>query len=576
VSQKANDDQDSIFINEVGQGNSQTGQTNSEAQTSLTTSITTPSTTTNAFIAAEKNSNNNQNIMRLLEEGEKINHIYRCARVQGLDTTEGVFLFGREHFYVLDGYTLVSTKDIVDIDSLKPSSYEPLIPKCGGSTSTTSSSSQSPSATIEKACSKFAYEDIKEVHKRRYLLQEISMEIFSKDGRNYLLVFPRKCRDKVYDRLIALTPDLNDSAAQSIAGQRRSINIEQNSSIFNALIGEKSVVQRWERGEISNFQYLMFLNTLAGRSYNDLMQYPVFPWILADYESPELDLNSPSVFRDLSKPMGAQTPDRLRQFEKRYVEWEDPTGETPPYHYGTHYSSAMIIASYLLRIEPFTQIFLRLQGGHFDLADRMFHSVKDSWFSASKNNMADVKELIPEFFYLPEFLVNANKFDLGRKQSGVVLDDVVLPTWAKNDPREFIRIHRMALESDYVSAHINQWIDLIFGYKQQGQPAVESANVFHHLFYEGAVNIDEIDDPLKRNAIIGFINNFGQIPKQLFKRPHPCKKLSAHLLYGFMGLGSTAANLVSIGTNQQDEKQIHSSNVPIGQASMAASVPGGI
>lgn len=41
----------------------------------------------------------------------------------------------------------------------------------------------------------------------------------------------------------------------------------------------------FQDGEISNFQYLMHLNTLAGRSYNDLMQYPVFPWVLADYES---------------------------------------------------------------------------------------------------------------------------------------------------------------------------------------------------------------------------------------------------------------------------------------------------
>ena len=40
-----------------------------------------------------------------------------------------------------------------------------------------------------------------------------------------------------------------------------------------------------QRGEISNFEYLMCLNTLAGRSYNDLMQYPVFPWVVADYES---------------------------------------------------------------------------------------------------------------------------------------------------------------------------------------------------------------------------------------------------------------------------------------------------
>ena len=46
--------------------------------------------------------------MRLLENGEKISHMFRCARVQGLDTAEGLLLFGREHFYILDGFTLVS------------------------------------------------------------------------------------------------------------------------------------------------------------------------------------------------------------------------------------------------------------------------------------------------------------------------------------------------------------------------------------------------------------------------------------------------------------------------------------
>ena len=32
------------------------------------------------------------------------------------------------------------------------------------------------------------------------------------------------------------------------------------------------MTQRWENGELTNFQYLMHLNTLAGRSYNDLNQ----------------------------------------------------------------------------------------------------------------------------------------------------------------------------------------------------------------------------------------------------------------------------------------------------------------
>lgn len=44
----------------------------------------------------------------------------------------------------------------------------------------------------------------------------------------------------------------------------------------------------------------------------------------------------------------------------------------------------------------------------------MFHSIPEAWKSASESNMADVKELIPEFFYLPEFLSNSNCFDLGK------------------------------------------------------------------------------------------------------------------------------------------------------------------
>lgn len=86
-------------------------------------------------------------------------------------------------------------------------------------------------------------------------------------------------------------------------------------------IGQQSLVERWQRGEISNFNYLMQLNTIAGRTYNDLSQYPIFPWILKDYDSEVLDLTNPEAFRVLSKPMGAQTPERLTQFLKRaYLE----------------------------------------------------------------------------------------------------------------------------------------------------------------------------------------------------------------------------------------------------------------
>lgn len=466
--------------------------------------------------ARESENVDSLSVLRLLEKNERISHMFRCSRVQGLDTYEGLLLFGREHFYLIDGFTLLKTREIKDIDSLPPDAHDPIIPN----------STPNILAHSKKTCAKFSFESVVEVHKRRYLLQPIALEIFSSDGRNTLIVFPRNIRNKVYSRLMAVSTQLTNNAQDSLAGQKSNVSVEGGSGLLSNLIGETSVTQRWVRGELSNFQYLMNLNTIAGRSYNDLMQYPIFPWILADYSSDYLDLTKPSTFRDLSRPVGAQTKERLEQFKRRYADWDDT--ETPPYHYGTFYSSAMIVASFMVRMEPFTQHFLRLQGGHFDLADRMFHSIHDSWLSASKHNMADIKELVPEFFYLPEFLKNENKYDLGLKQNGMKLDDVILPPWAKDDPREFIRLHRCALESDYVSAHLHEWIDLIFGYKQQGQAAADAVNVFHHLFYEGNVDIYNTEiDPIKKNAVIGFINNFGQVPKQLFKKPHPVRKVTS-------------------------------------------------
>lgn len=41
----------------------------------------------------------------------------------------------------------------------------------------------------------------------------------------------------------------------------------------------------------------------------------------------ELDLTNPKTFRNLAKPMGAQTEDRLAQYKKRYKDWEDPNGK---------------------------------------------------------------------------------------------------------------------------------------------------------------------------------------------------------------------------------------------------------
>ncbi|NXH65683.1 NBEL1 protein, partial [Hydrobates tethys] len=274
------------------------------------------------------------------------------------------------------------------------------------------------------------------------------------------------------------------------------------------------VLQKWVNREISNFDYLIQLNTMAGRTYNDLAQYPVFPWILRDYTSEELDLNNPAVFRDLSKPIGVVNEKNAKAVKEKYENFEDPLGIIDKFHYGTHYSNAAGVMHYLIRVEPFTTLHIQLQSGRFDCADRQFHSIPATW-QALMDNPNDVKELTPEFFYFPEFLENQNGFNLGQLQiSKEVVNDVVLPKWA-HSPEDFIYKHRKALESEYVSAHLHEWIDLIFGYKQRGPAAVEALNVFYYCTYEGAVDLDALTDEKERKALEGMINNFGQAPCQL-------------------------------------------------------------
>ncbi|VVB06449.1 unnamed protein product [Arabis nemorensis] len=338
-----------------------------------------------------------------------------------------------------------------------------------------------------------------QIYTRRYLLRKSALELFMVDRSNFFFDFGNNegrinaCRAIVQAR----PPHLNKIY---LATQRP----EQ-------LLRRSKLTDRWARWEISNFEYLMQLNTLAGRSYNDITQYPVFPWILCDYISEVLDLSNPSNYRDLSKPIGALNPERLKKFQERYSSFEDPI--IPKFHYDSHYSSAGAMLHYLARVEPFTSLSIQLQGGKFDRANRMFSDIAATWKGVLQD-MNNVKELVPELFYLPEMLTSENSIQLGEK-----LDPVKLPPWAKT-PIDFVHKQRMALESEHVSAHLHEWIDLIFGYKQRGKEAIQANNVFFYTTYEGTVNIDKITDPVKQRATQDQIVNFGQTPSQLLTVPH--------------------------------------------------------
>ena len=111
---------------------------------------------------------------------------------------------------------------------------------------------------------------------------------------------------------------------------------------------------------------------------------------------------------------------------------------------------------------------MTLQSGKFDCADRVFSSYHGSWINATISP-TDIRELIPEIYLLPEMFINTNHYDFGLTQEKQRICNVQLPNWADHNPYYFCKILRKALESPYVTKKINNWIDLIYGYKQKGK-----------------------------------------------------------------------------------------------------------
>jgi hypothetical protein len=383
------------------------------------------------------------------------------------------------------------------------------------------------------ACQQFptttwAAADIWNVAHRYYQLRFVAIEIFTTSRKAILFnLFDRKTATKFQQilRRIVKPPYMTP-----YFGKRPSTIISRATAPGSLL----NITTAWTNREISNFDYLMRLNSIAGRTFNDIGQYPIFPWVVADYSSFELNLKDPRSFRDLRWPMGAQDPKQREMIyakyddlKSAYVAGEDDPTMMPPFHYGTHYSVAGFVLWFLMRVEPYTSLHVQLQDGRIDRPDRLFYSLEAA-FKGCTTNPSDVKELVPELYYNPDVLQNINGVDFGVTQNNKKVGDIILPNWAK-DADDFINKHREALESEYVSLQLHHWIDLIFGYKQRpphldgDEAAVTYCNVYYHLTYENAVDLEALRANNRElyQQYVCQISEFGQIPCQLFRKPHP-------------------------------------------------------
>ncbi|OMJ72146.1 hypothetical protein SteCoe_29484 [Stentor coeruleus] len=344
--------------------------------------------------------------------------------------------------------------------------------------------------------------EILEILSRRFIHKNSAFEVFLKNGKScFFNVFTDEAQSKAF----------------SLLKQWKNVLIYDEIPLH--LISEYT--NNWSIGKISTLEYLLALNKYAGRSFNDISQYPVFPWVIKDFSSSEINVDNPKIYRDFAYSIGSQDANKRAQLKQKCSMLDEDFGI---YHYGQHYSNPGIVLYYFIRLEPYTTQSKILQEGHFDNADRTFFSMQIAWESTQIGS-GDTKELIPELFYFPYIFENINTISIGINQRfNRDSAKFILPEWAENS-WDFIRKHRKCLESTYTNNNIHMWIDLIFGYKQMGDQAESCYNLFHPITYSTFyTKYIESYDIKEYPCVIDQAYHFGQTPQQIFKKPHPKRK----------------------------------------------------
>jgi hypothetical protein len=328
-----------------------------------------------------------------------------------------------------------------------------------------------------------------------------SIEIFIKSNKSYSFAFDesvqRKFIAKLNERDI-IAPERSPSgkfhffrALQGICG-----GVIQTVSV--AMLLEKLELTRlWRDWEITTFDYLYYINLLSGRSYSDLYNYPIFPWTIIDC-SAQIDIESPTIYRDFSRPVRVLSMTATAAARARYVT-SPPTDESP-WLFGEVPSSEAAITSTLVNCEPFIRRYIEFNSGRLDR--RVFWSIKTQMVRLT--NEGHQWECIPELMTFPQVFVNENGVDFGKN------GDIELPDWAP-DGRIYASILRISLDSSPVSAHLCKWIDHMFGVNQREYQGYQLYPNWAFEESSGRIDQDEQLAYLQR----------GSMPSRLFSELHP-------------------------------------------------------
>ncbi len=236
------------------------------------------------------------------------------------------------------------------------------------------------------------YADIRRVAARSYNLINQAVELQFNDRRSMFLVLFSEAHLAEFFSILE---------EQVLAGKK---SLRASMTVIKDCKKEfaaRKYTEEWRKKHMTNFEYLMRINDFASRSFLSMAQYPVFPWTLLSLGDKSVSLTT-SEFRDLNYPIAAITQRKRDEAVKKYDNTDDFPGGR--FQYGAHYLPGRAVLGYLMRLQPYTLMIYRFDAGG-DCPSRHFHMLETMW-SNIKIRCDNNLELIPEFYYTPEFLAN--------------------------------------------------------------------------------------------------------------------------------------------------------------------------
>ena len=340
-----------------------------------------------------------------------------------------------------------------------------------------------------------SFNNIKMIIKRIYYYRKSGLEIFTfrksyyfnfyeeKDLNNFISLF-----NGLFEK--AFFPiKVKDNLIGYIKGNQNLVNAKHN---FMDYISQK--IYKGQISEMCAFDIIILINLISNRSYNDLTQYPVFP-LLFFYDNVKKTI----VERDFKEQIGLQSVTDNAQkrreltLEKFETIDEDDDEDEDLAYFSTHYSTNNYISNYMIRLFPYSFCCIELQGDGFDNPNRLFFSLESTFFNIGTQK-SDLRELIPEFYYLPEMLLNINCINFQTRASKEKVDNVIMIKNLQNDKLDennnFIFVDYMKNKLEHLNDNLKNWVNLIFG-KYQKYPKKDKNNKIKYFRNESYIDLDE-------------------------------------------------------------------------------------